>query len=131
MSYSEGDRVHIHFRPELVGTVTADHDPMFGRMVGVNWDSGDFAFVNPVKLAFATPGMSEADRAALSKAYNLAIGAVESVPNWQARALAAEAKVARVEAVYRHYDRHDRPRGVHRFSVAQDIRAALDGVDRD
>lgn len=112
MSFNEGDRVNIHGRSDYRGTVTADRDSMFPSMRGVRWDDGEFAFVNPIKLAHvdpvAIPGITEHERQALGTAYQRALDAVDpigfvtatNVPtDWQARATQAEAKVAAVRAV--------------------------------
>ena len=38
-----------------------------------------------------------------------------------------EQQVARVRELAEEFDKHDYPRGIHRFSVAKRIRRALDG----
>lgn len=146
MMFSKDDRVHIAGRPKLQGRVTGER---IGVQFGVLWDTGDFGFVHEERLAHvpasladplirahaemkawrdmpkrveAIPGLPEADRAALSKAYNLAIGAVEAAPDWQARAEAAEQKVAAGLATLDAFD-SDSYAG---FLIA-DVRRALTG----
>ena len=76
MSCNEGDRVHLRIFPLSGGTVV--HAPSVANRgyVGVQWDAGDFGFVNP--HALAPHGESKPEI------------------NWEARALAAEEKVRAV-----------------------------------
>lgn len=114
MSFNEGDRVHIHGRSDYRGTVTTDRDSMFPSMRGVRWDDGEFAFVNPIKLAHvdpvAIPGMTEHERQALGEAYRSALDAVDPIgfvtatnapTDWQMRAERAEATVERVRDMHK------------------------------
>ncbi|NKG21083.1 hypothetical protein [Paeniglutamicibacter terrestris] len=155
MRFKEDDRVRIAGGTGL-GTVTNQWSVTKGEPTrfGVQWDHGTFAFVEDHRLRsadlptledqsalvaapVAIPGMSEADRAALSRAYQTAIMAVPNesqnrtengtdVTDWQARAVRAEAQVAAVNALV--VTAEDAPIEYRNSIQTSSLREALDGT---
>lgn len=91
MSYVKGDRVRMVNNPAQVGTVSGERDQMFLSFVGIQWQSGDFAFVPPSNIELDTPAIVGQSKPSPD-------GKV--LTDWQTRAERAEAESSRYRGLY-------------------------------